>query len=381
VKVSGLRRREAQEAVKTQLQATLNSPEVALTIDESRLETGITGQHLVAPNGTINLGIYGEVKVKGQTIEEASKAVEDKLAAQFNDPMVSVDVYGYNSKVFYVIQQGQSIVGESIHRFPYTGNETFLDAAAQLGGGIDLSAAKIWISRPGRGDREEQKIDINWDEASAGRGSNPQILPGDRVFIEGARQITTQYVTPGYYVPPTPVTPQNAVPSRGTTQPYSIPTSPAPSAQPSPYQLPRYAQPAEPQSSLGSPVEQSNRNPLGLEIGNPVVVRTIPEAGLEDVDPSLAEIKVTFSRHMSHADWSFCQTTEDSFPKANGDVKYLADRRTCVMPVKLEAGKTYNIWLNSPDENGPRNFVDESGHAAAPYLLVFKTKEPSAEEK
>ena len=207
LKVSGLTRRKAQEAVKTQLQAMLNDPYVALTIDESRLETGITGQHLVAPNGTINLGIYGEVNVNGQTIVEAQKSVEDKLAAQFNDPVVSVDIYGYNSKVFYVIQKGQSVVGDSIHRFPYDGNVSFLDAVAQLGGAIDLSAAKIWISRPGRGERAEQKIDINWDEASVGRGSNPQILPGDRVFIEGAHQITTQYVKPGYYVPPTPVQP------------------------------------------------------------------------------------------------------------------------------------------------------------------------------
>ena len=45
-------------------------------------------------------------------------------------------------------------------------------------------------------------------------------------------------------------------------------------------------------------------------------------------------------------------------------------KRTCVLPVKLEPGKTYAIWLNSQKFG---NFKDTDGRSAVPYLLVFRT--------
>ena len=80
----------------------------------------------------------------------------------------------------------------------------------------------------------------------------------------------------------------------------------------------------------------------------PVVVKTIPAAGAADVDPKTTEIKVTFSKAMEDGNWSWAIHTEASFPKANGKPKYLADKRTCVLPVKLEPGKTYAVWVNRP---------------------------------
>ena len=54
-----------------------------------------------------------------------------------------------------------------------------------------------------------------------------------------------------------------------------------------------------------------------------------------------------------------------------GSPTYEDDKRTCVLPVKLEPGKTYAIWVNS-DKFG--NFKDADGRSAVPYLLVFRTK-------
>ena len=55
----------------------------------------------------------------------------------------------------------------------------------------------------------------------------------------------------------------------------------------------------------------------------------------------------------------------------DGKPKYLADKRTCVLPVKLEPGKTYAIWVNAEKF---LNFKDPDDRSAVPYLLVFKTK-------
>jgi RNA polymerase sigma-70 factor (ECF subfamily) len=108
-----------------------------------------------------------------------------------------------------------------------------------------------------------------------------------------------------------------------------------------------------------------------LESVPPVVVKTVPAAGSDDVDPKLTEIKVTFSKDMEDGSWSWVTVSGDSFPKVDGKPKYLADMRTCVLPVKLEAGKTYAVWVNSEKFE---NFQDKDGKPAVPYLLVFKTK-------
>jgi RNA polymerase sigma-70 factor (ECF subfamily) len=108
-----------------------------------------------------------------------------------------------------------------------------------------------------------------------------------------------------------------------------------------------------------------------LESVPPVVVKTVPPAGAGEVDPKLTEIRVSFSKDMEDASWSWATFSEESFPKLDGKPKYLADKRTCVLPVKLEPGKTYAIWVNS-EKFG--NFKDGDGRSAIPYLLVFKTK-------
>jgi hypothetical protein len=108
-----------------------------------------------------------------------------------------------------------------------------------------------------------------------------------------------------------------------------------------------------------------------LETVPPVVVKTVPQAGAGDVDPKITEIKVTFSKDMQDGNWSWATLSKESFPKMDGKPKYLADKRTCVLPVKLEAGKTYAIWVNTEKFV---NFKDSDGRSAVPYLLVFKTK-------
>lgn len=102
----------------------------------------------------------------------------------------------------------------------------------------------------------------------------------------------------------------------------------------------------------------------------PVVIQTVPPAGAESVDPSLKEIRVTFSKPMRDGSWSWSTWGEDTFPETTGRPHYLADGRTCVLPVKLQPGKFYASWLNS--ENF-KNFKDTSGEPAVPYLLTFQT--------
>jgi Bacterial Ig-like domain len=108
-----------------------------------------------------------------------------------------------------------------------------------------------------------------------------------------------------------------------------------------------------------------------LATAPPVVVKAIPEAGSDNVDPAITEIKVTYSKDMKDHTWSWSTWGPDTFPPTTGKPHYLDDKRTCVLPVHLSPGKTYAIWLNS---NNFGNFKDTSGNSAVPYLLVFDTK-------
>jgi len=104
---------------------------------------------------------------------------------------------------------------------------------------------------------------------------------------------------------------------------------------------------------------------------SPSVVKTLPEAGTTDVDPALTEIKVTFSKDMiTDRMWSVCQISNETFPEV-GSIHYLSDKRTCIVPVKLQPGKTYVLWFNNGKFNA---FRDTEHHSCIPYMLVFETK-------
>lgn len=103
----------------------------------------------------------------------------------------------------------------------------------------------------------------------------------------------------------------------------------------------------------------------------PVVIKIEPKVGATDVDPGLREIRVTFSKKMSDKTWSWTEGSKYAVPRLDGKIHHERDERTCVMPVKLEPGKTYVMGINSERH---RNFKDVDGHPALPYLLVFRTR-------
>ncbi len=111
--------------------------------------------------------------------------------------------------------------------------------------------------------------------------------------------------------------------------------------------------------------------PMTVATMPPSVVSTSPVAGQMDVAPSTTEIRVTFSKQMmTNRMWAVCQVSKETFPETAGRIHYLADGRTCVMPVKLEPGKTYVLWFNLGQFN---SFRDTENHPAVPYMLVFQT--------
>jgi polysaccharide export outer membrane protein len=193
VRVVGLTLAEAKTAIEEFLKKDIVKPEAQVSLGQSHGLQQIRGEHLVRQDGTVGLGTYGDVAVVGLTLPEAKAAIEAHLSKFLLNPEVSVDVYAFNSKVFYVIYDGGGL-GQQIVRLPVTGNDTVLDAVSQISG---LSAVadqrRIWVARPVPAcSDEDQILPVDWCAVTK-RGrteTNYQLFPGDRLYVEADPLIT-----------------------------------------------------------------------------------------------------------------------------------------------------------------------------------------------
>ena len=123
---------------------------------------------------------------------------------------------------------------------------------------------------------------------------------------------------------------------------------------------------------LANAVPWAVADEITLDTARPVVIKCVPESGSAAVDPSMTEIRVTFSKEMQAGGWSWGLISKETYPGTSESPRYLEDKRTCVLPVRLQPGKTYAVWINSEKL---QNFKDTKGQIAVPYLLVFKTRD------
>lgn len=201
VSVAGMTFEQAKQAIESHLKAYtqdangqpagLLDPRISIELPDVSGKQPITGEHLVRPDGTVSLGVYGGLYVAGMTLNEVKHSIETHLAAFVHEPEVSVDVLAYNSKVYYVITDGAGY-GESVVRLPCTGNETVLDAISQVDGLSEVSSKEIWIARPSAHDATcSQILEVDWDSIAALgiTNTNFQILPGDRVYVKADHMI------------------------------------------------------------------------------------------------------------------------------------------------------------------------------------------------
>lgn len=192
VRVHKMTVEQAQAEIQRVMALHVKDPVVNASLMEMAGKQQISGQHMVGPDGTITLGSYGSVPVVGLTLAEAKLAIEAHLSKFLEEPEVSTDVFAYNSKVYYVITQGAGL-GDGVTKFPVTGNETVLDAIANINGLTEVSSKRIWIARP-TPDRDDMTIlPVDWCGVTmrGGAETNFQILPGDRVFIAEDHLVAT----------------------------------------------------------------------------------------------------------------------------------------------------------------------------------------------
>ena len=185
VPVAGLTVAEARAAVEQAVGQQVKQAQVSFRVSALPTLQPIAGEHMVGPDGMINLGSYGTVSVVGMTVNEAREAIERHLSQYLTDPQVAVNVFAYNSKKYYVITEGAGL-GDTVTMFPVTGNETVLDAIANVNGLDNVSSKQIWVARPTSDTCKMQILPVDWRAITAqgATSTNYQLMPGDRIFVK-----------------------------------------------------------------------------------------------------------------------------------------------------------------------------------------------------
>jgi polysaccharide export outer membrane protein len=187
IPVAGLTIQQAEEAIYQHLARRFTKITVAVALSQIRAVQQISGEHLVRPDGTVSLGVYGDVHLAGLTLPQARYVIEQHLSQYLIKPEVSLDVFAYNSKFYYIIADGAGY-GQQIVRLPVTGKETVLDAISQIYGLPSVASKKhIWVARPnGLDPCQEQVLPVDWDALTrcGNPATNYQLMPNDRIYVQ-----------------------------------------------------------------------------------------------------------------------------------------------------------------------------------------------------
>jgi beta-lactamase regulating signal transducer with metallopeptidase domain len=93
VNVVGMTVEEAHNELRGHLSATLEDPAVSVSLAFSAGAQQIAGEHLVGPDGRVNLGTYGTVYVADMTLDEARWAIQSHLENKLDDPELTVEFF------------------------------------------------------------------------------------------------------------------------------------------------------------------------------------------------------------------------------------------------------------------------------------------------
>jgi hypothetical protein len=122
---------------------------------------------------------------------------------------------------------------------------------------------------------------------------------------------------------------------------------------------------------LGFPFASVTHAEIKADVIPPVVIKTFPEAGADNIPPGNVEIRVTFSKPMKEGCATIAPVNRRIVPEIISPARLEPDGITYVLAVKLRPNTTYGLWVNGPKSG---YFQDLNGIYALPYQFVFKTK-------
>lgn len=159
-------------------------PGDVLLVQPANLDSPVRlpGDQTVLPDGSIQLGRYGQLVAAGKTILQIEADARCQISAQEKDAgAITVRLVTRISKVYYVLGEVNAPGA-----FPLQGRETVLDAILAAGGLNDKASRKfITLARPTPADGCRVVLPICYNDIVqlGDTSTNYQIANGDRIYV------------------------------------------------------------------------------------------------------------------------------------------------------------------------------------------------------
>ena len=140
-------------------------------------EEELTGIYRVSSDGTISFPLVGSLPVDGQSPQEVSDLLKERLAQFIHNPHVTVFVKEYNSKKVYVLGRVKAP-----GTFPFEVGMSIIQAIT-LSGGFDALANEngTYVTRIVDGREVRKEVPVK--DIGEGQAPNFVLEPGDIVYV------------------------------------------------------------------------------------------------------------------------------------------------------------------------------------------------------
>lgn len=181
------------EQVEVALRYRVGCPDI-IEITTPRMET--SGRFEIQPDGRIDLGDYGNLRIEGRTPQEVAKIVAEETGA--NPAEVEVRVAEFRSQ--HLLLFGE-IIG-SQRSISYRGPETVLDALQRVGGITPGAEPRdVYVLRPHLGDHQRPEVfhvDLHSIVLKHDHKTNIRLLPFDQIFVGETRKAQIEKAIPPF---------------------------------------------------------------------------------------------------------------------------------------------------------------------------------------
>ena len=166
---------------------------------EVPLHPELSVRHEIGPDGRIEMGEYGKLRIEGQTTAEIAKLIAQETGA--SPEAVKVQVAEYRCQ--YVLLFGEVIGWQ--RSVPYRGQETVLDLLQRVGGITTGAEPKdVYVLRPHLGDNQRPeafRVDLHAIVLKQDLKTNIRLQPFDQIYVGETRRAQIENALPPWMRP------------------------------------------------------------------------------------------------------------------------------------------------------------------------------------
>lgn len=157
------------------------------------------GQRTIGPDGCIDLGSLGKLRVEGHTLPQVASIIA--ASARVPTSWVRVEVAEFNSQQIFIFGQVNGLQ----RAVSYRGQETVLDLLQRVGGiapGAEPNRVYVVRSRISEGQRPEiYPVNLQDIVLKKDLQTNIRLEPSDQVYIGETKQSSLEKVVPPCFRP------------------------------------------------------------------------------------------------------------------------------------------------------------------------------------